>query len=116
VVHNLLINAIEAVPRSDGAVTVRTVFQADERQVLLSVKDNGPGISQEQCALIFDPFHSSKGQGGTGLGLAAAQKIIVELAGSISVESELGTGTTFHVRLPLERTQTADEDPTHSGE
>ena len=101
VAHNIIVNAIEAAPDSGGRVNVRTSYQPDRDCVILSIGDNGPGIPPDERDRIFDVFHSSKGHGGTGLGLAAAKKIVTELNGKIDVESELGEGTTFHVLLPV---------------
>jgi len=81
--------------------------------VVLSIGDNGPGIPPEDRDRIFDAFQSSKGQGGTGLGLAAAKKIVAELNGVIEVESVVGEGTTFHVKLPAVHVRLADSDKTH---
>lgn len=114
VTHNIILNAIEAAPRENGRVSVRTTYLPDVRSIVLFVSDNGPGIPAEERTRVFDVFHSSKGQGGTGLGLAAADKIVAELGGTISVESEPGGGTTFHVKLPTERTRTIDVDRTDS--
>jgi two-component system NtrC family sensor kinase len=63
--------------------------------------DTGSGISNEDLERIFEPFFSTKGQKGTGLGLAVIWGIIDNHNGSIKVESELGKGTTFIIRLPL---------------
>ncbi len=101
VVHNLVINAIEAVPRGSGRVTIRTRYDETRGEAVLSVEDNGPGIAPQDCKRIFDAFQSSKGQGGTGLGLAAAKKIVQEHHGRIEIESTVGQGATFHVRLPV---------------
>ncbi len=114
VVNNIVLNAIEAAPGKGGRVNISTSYRTDLGQVVVSIGDNGPGIAPEERDKIFDAFHSSKGQGGTGLGLAAAQKIIGELSGKIGIESVLGEGTTFHVKLPIERGHLFDSDKTHS--
>jgi two-component system NtrC family sensor kinase len=69
----------------------------------MSVADTGSGISQENLSRIFEPFFTTKGQKGTGLGLAVIWGIIDNHDGTIAVESELGIGTTFRIRLPLRR-------------
>jgi two-component system NtrC family sensor kinase len=74
-----------------------------QEYVELSVSDTGTGISKENLAKIFEPFFTTKGQKGTGLGLAVIWGIIDNHDGTISVESEVGTGTTFRIRLPLQR-------------
>ncbi|HET7319316.1 MAG TPA: ATP-binding protein, partial [Nitrospirota bacterium] len=68
--------------------------------VELTVKDTGKGISPEFLPHIFDPFFSTKGEGGTGLGLSVSYGIIKNHKGEIRVESKVGVGTTFTVELP----------------
>lgn len=111
-VLNLVLNGISASPEKTGCVRVTTGFSPGTSEVVIQVSDNGPGIPEDRRALIFQPFHSSKGQGGTGLGLAAAKKIVDELNGSITVESTVGSGTCFNICLPAERTMTADLEAT----
>lgn len=74
-----------------------------QEYVELSVADNGVGISKEDLAKIFEPFFTTKGQKGTGLGLAVIWGIVDNHNGTIAVESERGVGTTFRIRLPLQR-------------
>jgi signal transduction histidine kinase len=107
---NLLTNALDAVAEHHGAITVSTRYDADKRQVAISVADNGAGIPRAQMEEIFRPFWSSKGQKGTGLGLAVAKKIAEEHDGAISVRSRSGEGSTFTILLPA--TQDADADDT----
>jgi signal transduction histidine kinase len=114
VAHNIIINAIEAAPPQGGRVNISTKYQPAAACVCLSIGDNGPGIPTEEKNRIFDAFHSSKGQAGTGLGLAAARKIVTELNGEIEVESAVGEGTIFHVRLPAVHVRLADADKTHA--
>jgi signal transduction histidine kinase len=118
VAHNIILNAIEAAPAIGGRVNISTKYQpqrvgGSEARVTFSIGDNGPGIPPEERDRIFDAFHSSKGHGGTGLGLAAAKKIVSELNGVIEVESVVGEGTTFHVKLPAVHVRLADSDKTH---
>ena len=113
VAHNIILNAIEAAPPKGGRVNISTRYQPKDARVTLSIGDNGPGIPPEERDRIFDAFHSSKGHGGTGLGLAAAKKIVGELNGLIEVESVVGEGTTFHVKLPAVHVRLADSDKTH---
>ncbi|MFQ5811497.1 MAG: response regulator, partial [Armatimonadota bacterium] len=79
-------------------VTVRT--RRRESTVVMTVSDTGVGMSEEDLARIFDPFFSTKGEGGLGLGLTVAYATIAAHGGSISVKSEKGKGTTFHISLP----------------
>ncbi len=110
VVHNLLINAAQAMP-DGGTVRIYTkniLLGPDEipplragRYVKIVIQDQGTGISKENLPYIFDPFFTTK-QTGNGLGLAAAYSIINRHEGYISVESEPGQGTTFAVYLPAQ--------------
>ena len=113
VIQNIANNAIEAAPSVAGRVNIVTRYHAQNAVVELAVGDNGPGIPEEQRDRVFDAFHSSKGQSGTGLGLAAAKKIVSELGGSIEIESKPNEGTTFRVKLPAVHVQLADSDKTH---
>lgn len=112
VAHNILLNAIEASPEKTGRVNIATAFDAASSTAVLSISDNGPGVPAENRERLFEAFESSKGHGGTGLGLAAARKIVDELGGSIEVESAPGEGTTFHVKLPTQAART-DSEKTH---
>jgi signal transduction histidine kinase len=97
---NLMRNAVDAM-RSGGRLTLRAGRVADVsdgRNVELTISDTGEGIAADHLQKIFDPFFSTK-EGGTGLGLALTQQIIVEHGGKIEVRSEPGRGTTFIVRL-----------------
>lgn len=107
---NLLTNAIDAVADGSGAITVTSRFDPDQHQVTVSVADNGSGIPAEELDKIFTPFWSSKGQKGTGLGLAVAQKIAKEHQGQVTVRSTVDGGSTFTIALPA--AQKADADDT----
>ena len=98
---NLLMNAAEAI-NMNGVLTVTTgVVDAWERpHFRISVSDTGPGIAPENLARIFTPFFTTKPDG-TGLGLAISRRIVEAHNGVITVESQLGEGTTFHLFLPL---------------
>ncbi len=96
---NLLTNAIDAV--EEGRGEVRLVTRAEGGSILVSVEDNGVGIPPEARQQIFEVFYSTKGNRGTGLGLAVTKKIVEEHGGSITVDSALGQGSRFTIRLPL---------------
>jgi two-component system NtrC family sensor kinase len=95
---NLILNAIAATD-SGGKVTVSTSFIAEAESVELAVSDSGKGIPEEDMGRIFDPFFTTR-ESGTGLGLAITHGIIEQHGGTIKVDSKLGQGTTFTIRLP----------------
>ena len=97
---NVLSNAVEAVPAVRGRVEVTTRLSPHKSEVWVTVADNGPGIPQDAQSEIFNAFYSTKGHGGTGLGLAAAQKLIQDHGGFISVNSAAGQGAAFVIHLP----------------
>ncbi|MCF7957480.1 MAG: FHA domain-containing protein [Phycisphaerae bacterium] len=103
VILNLVLNAMEVVKAQEGVITIKTAYDSEAQEVLLAVTDNGPGIKPDQLTKIFKAFHSSKGHGGTGLGLAVVKKIVEEHAGKVTVESTFGEGTTFIIRIPSNR-------------
>jgi signal transduction histidine kinase len=99
VLTNLVQNAIEAVPERTGRVRVEG--RADGGDVVLSVKDNGPGIAPELQARLFTPFFTTKGPGrGMGLGLTIARRVVQSLGGGLQVVSTPGAGAEFTVRVP----------------
>jgi len=103
---NLMGNAVEAVEAQTGAVTVKAMYLpgqgAARAMVRIDVIDNGPGIAQDRHQSIFQPFQTSKGLRGTGLGLAVTKRIIEEHGGRIRLESTQGGGATFSVILPAD--------------
>jgi signal transduction histidine kinase len=111
-VLNIVTNALDAAPADKGRVLVKTSFDAKAGEALVTVQDNGPGIPPEALSVLFEPFHSTKGQRGTGLGLAAARKVVTELGGRIDVRSKVGEGTTFAVHLPTSA-RALDSEKTH---
>lgn len=110
---NIVVNAIDAVERGSGAVTVRTSVDTAADHVTLTIGDNGPGIPQDVAAKIFEAFYSTKGHGGTGLGLAVAKKIVDEHGGKIEVQSAPGEGTLIRVKLPIHSPTGVDSAETH---
>ena len=100
---NILENALEAV-RADATKDRHSIFLAvrrDKKTVVFEIRDNGIGMDQETLENLFTLFFSTKGHAGTGLGLYVADKIIQQHGGSIEVESKVGEGSVFTVRLPV---------------
>ena len=112
-VLNLLNNAVDAVEPESGVVTLRTQYDDERERALIAVSDNGAGMSRAVQAKLFEPFHSTKGYGGTGLGLVVAQKVVEEHGGSIGVESQRGEGTTFTISLPVRAEMVPASADTH---
>ena len=98
VVWNLIRNAAEAAMEGQGHVKISTCRQGDKAQV--SVRDDGPGIGEENLARVFDPFFTTKSRG-SGLGLATCYSIVKELHGDITVENLPVQGCQFRVTLPI---------------
>ena len=105
VVMNLLFNAVDAMP-DGGDIEVGTRAELDG--ACFWVADTGVGMSPETVARIFEPFYTTKGEGGTGLGLSASHGIITRHQGRIMVVSEPGLGTRFEIRLPAYETMSAE--------
>jgi len=103
VILNIVTNAIDAVEREKGIINVRTRYHAEQNLVLLSVADNGPGVPAEIRTRIFEAFQSTKGHGGTGLGLAVARKIVQELGGTLELIDPPDGGAEFRIGLPAVR-------------
>jgi len=97
---NILVNAAQAIEKK-GEVRIKTRLVEDHVEVV--IQDTGAGISEENLARIFEPFFTTKEAGkGTGLGMHVACGIIEKHHGTLSVESTVGTGTTFTITLPVE--------------
>ena len=100
---NLLVNAAQALPEGRAEHNeIRVTTRLDGERVVVEVRDTGAGIPPEIVGRIFDPFFTTKAVGvGTGLGLAICQRIVTDMGGELTVESEMGKGTTFRVALPV---------------
>ncbi|HLN30770.1 MAG TPA: ATP-binding protein [Gemmataceae bacterium] len=102
---NLIINARQAMPRG-GRLSIDIRENRQTQMAEIRVSDTGVGIPPEQLRLIFEPFYTTKepdehGHGGSGLGLSVCRQIIEQHHGRIRVESVVGKGSTFTVKLPL---------------
>ncbi|MBI5967294.1 MAG: GHKL domain-containing protein [Deltaproteobacteria bacterium] len=98
---NLMINAWQAIDKEKGNIWIKTQFDPKENCVCLSISDEGCGMGEFAKAQIFNPFFTTKKEG-TGLGLSIVSKIVSEHNGRTDVESEVGKGSTFTIRLPVE--------------
>lgn len=98
--YNVIDNAIPEVPPG-GSVTVRGQVEAGAERLLISVVDTGRGMPPEVRDSLFTSQVISRKAGGTGLGTKIVKDVVSAHKGSIAVESELGLGTTVHIRLPL---------------
>jgi signal transduction histidine kinase len=110
VLLNLIINARQAMPRG-GHLRLEARENARTHMAELKVADTGTGIPPERLRLIFEPFYTTKepddnGHGGTGLGLSVCRQIIEQHQGRIRVESVVGKGSTFTVKLPMSLDET----------
>ncbi len=97
ILTNLIFNAVDAIP-DEGTIRITTSMQ--EENVLLLVSDTGMGMSEETKQRCLDPFYSTKGPDGSGLGLAVLQGIIQRHLGDFTVESEEAKGTSFRILFP----------------
>ena len=102
VMSNLVSNALKFTPNG-GTISVNLYQRGDRLHI--DVSDTGHGISSDKLAHIFEPFYTTGDTGeakGTGIGLALTQEIISHLDGTITVESQVGKGTTFHIVMPIQ--------------
>jgi PAS domain S-box-containing protein len=110
VMMNLIINAAEAM-EGCGTLSIDSTHDRKRRQVVVRVRDTGPGLTEEARKRLFEPFFSTKPQGrGTGLGLAISHGIVKQHQGSLQVDSQPGRGTTFLVCLPCLSPPPGDSD------
>ena len=100
VLLNLINNALDAMEKKGG--TVKLTTQMQDGNIIIRIEDDGPGIPRANLGRIFDPFFTTKPVGkGTGLGLSICYGIIKKMDGDIDVNSVVGVGTTFNIRIPI---------------
>jgi len=100
-VLNIVSNAVDATRgQPEARVLVPTTFDPSAKRISIAIRDNGPGIPEAIQKRIFEPFFSTKGSKGTGLGLAVAHKVIREHGGELLLESQEGQGARFTIWLP----------------
>jgi CheY-like chemotaxis protein len=114
VLINLIFNAVDAMPQG-GRLVLRTAVK--DGRIQIEVSDTGVGMSEEECARCLEPFFTTKGESGTGLGLASVYGFVQRYGGAIRVKSEKGKGASFTLTLPasdaqIDRTQTQLHEPT----
>jgi signal transduction histidine kinase len=97
---NVILNSVEAMP-DGGAITIDT--DVKDKWIVLRVTDTGKGMSEEACQRCFEPFFSTKGTNGAGMGLSIAYGVVHKYKGAIKAESRLGKGTTMTIWLPIGR-------------
>ena len=102
---NLILNAVQALPES-GKITITS--HSSEKDVMVVVADTGTGMSQAVRERVFEPLFTTKGGRGTGMGLAVVFGVMQEHEGSIEVESELSSGTTFTLSFPINSVVTSE--------
>ena len=113
ILSNLVVNAIKFTDTGGVAIYVN---RDDDEHWALQVKDTGIGISEENLARIFEPFHqvdetTSRKFGGVGLGLAIVQQLVTAMNGTVSVKSKIGQGSMFTVILPLRPSRNREDAP-----
>ena len=104
---NVLINAKDAIwaaQREKGLIRIAVdrifISKEDKNYIRTKISDNGTGIEEKIISKIFEPYFTTKGEKGTGLGLTTVKEIIEESAGWIEIDVEKGAGTTFTIFLP----------------
>jgi signal transduction histidine kinase len=98
VIVNIALSAADSISNG-GTLSIQS--RVKDKSIVIAFKDTGVGLDAEHLARIFDPFYVTK-EKGVGLGLAASQRIIKKLNGSLTVESELGKGSRFGITLPID--------------
>jgi CheY-like chemotaxis protein len=115
---NLVVNAAQSLPTGQAEQNeIGVTTRIEGEHVVIEVSDTGVGIPPQILGRIFDAFFTTKAVGvGTGLGLAICQRIVTDMGGTLTVESELGKGTTFRVSVPIAGKREADAEPPATSE
>jgi CheY-like chemotaxis protein len=103
---NLMLNAADSMPEG-GLITVRTRLDPRDNEVIVEVQDTGVGMSETTRSRCLEPFFTTKGERGTGLGLAMVFGMIQRHGGELEIDSELGHGTTMRLSFPSAPTETS---------
>ena len=99
-VLNLALNAIEAAPSKSGVVQIHAGWEEESGSAWIVVEDNGPGIEPQRREEVFRPFSSTKGQRGTGLGLAVTMQLVADHGGSLDLDTSTLGGARFRILIP----------------
>jgi signal transduction histidine kinase len=112
ILENIVGNAIDSLEGGAGTVTVSTELRGDARRAMvrLTVADTGRGMTEQQLSRAFDDFYTTK-RGGTGLGLSVVRRLVLDLNGSLHVDTAPGAGTRFVVDLPAAPAARAPDVP-----
>jgi signal transduction histidine kinase len=105
---NIILNGIDAIEEKDGILIVRTYNE--DNYAVVEISDNGVGIDEETMEKLFEPYFTTKGPKGTGLGLNIVKNILKDHSAEISVESKVGEGTTFKTKFTIVENIDIDED------
>lgn len=108
---NLILNAVDAMPHG-GTITLRT--RSEGSQIALEVADTGIGMSEEIRQRCLEPFFTTKGERGTGMGLPMVHATVQRHQGTLNIESDPDEGTTFIIKLPISSTVGHDREETQS--
>jgi signal transduction histidine kinase len=108
VLTNLIFNAVDAMPQGG---TLRFSTRAEEGRIRVAVADTGTGMTEEECSRCLEPFYTTKGQQGTGLGLAAVYGFVQRYGGAIGIKSAKGEGSVFTLTLPGSSATHAKPEP-----
>ncbi len=106
---NLILNAGEAVPEETGIINI-TGELSENNELIITVSDNGKGISPEHLNNLFEPFFTTKGYRGTGLGLSVTKKIVEEHGGKILIASQVDSGTQIKIIIPQKTVETRGKE------
>ena len=112
VLTNLIFNAVDAMPKG-GALRFST--RSDEGRIQIEVGDTGVGMTEEECSRCLEPFYTTKGPFGTGLGLAAVYGFVQRYGGAIGIETSKGKGAVFTLTLPGSTHVEAPQEPARKG-